>query len=110
MPEETRWNAPGRRMCLWLNCPPVSDASELLIHAKERGLLFAPGRYFYVQAPLPNTLRLGFANLNEKELTRAPQRLPICTRGNANATRGSARRTQPRGVGVSGEPNRCVPN
>jgi len=50
--------------------PPGFDASELLIHAKERGLLFAPGRYFYVQSPLPNTLRLGFANLNEKELTR----------------------------------------
>ncbi len=70
MPEETRWTRPEGGMCLWLELPPGFDASELLIHAKERGLLFAPGRYFYVQSPLPNTLRLGFANLNEKELTR----------------------------------------
>jgi DNA-binding transcriptional MocR family regulator len=70
MPEETRWERPDGGMCLWLELPPGFDASELLIHAKERGLLFAPGRYFYVQAPLPNTLRLGYANLDEKELAR----------------------------------------
>jgi len=38
--------------------------------ARERGVLFAPGRYFYVQSPMPNTLRLGFANLNEKQIAR----------------------------------------
>src|SRR6266566_1283977 len=70
MPEDTRWTRPEGGMCLWLELPPGFDASELLIHAKERGLLFAPGRYFYVQSHLPNTLRLGFANLNEKELVR----------------------------------------
>ena len=57
-------------MCLWLELPPGFDASELLIHAKERGVLFAPGRYFYAQAPRPNTLRLGFACLNEKQIAR----------------------------------------
>jgi 2-aminoadipate transaminase len=57
-------------MCLWVELPPGFDASELLIHAKERGLLFAPGRYFYVQSPLPNTLRLAYAGLNEKEISR----------------------------------------
>ena len=70
MPEETRWTRPEGGMCLWLELPPGFDASELLIHVKERGVLFAPGRYFYVQNPLPNTLRLGFANLNEKQIAR----------------------------------------
>jgi 2-aminoadipate transaminase len=70
MPEGTRWTKPEGGMCLWLELPPGFDASELMIHAKERGVLFAPGRYFYVQAPLPNTLRLGFASLNEKQIAR----------------------------------------
>ena len=70
MPEDTRWTRPEGGMCLWLELPPGFDANELLIHAKERGLLFAPGRYFYVQAPLPNTLRLSFANLDEKQIAR----------------------------------------
>src|ERR1700687_4496737 len=70
MPEGTRWTRPEGGMCLWLELPLGFDASELLIHVKERGVLFAPGRYFYVQGPLPNTLRLGFAGLDEKQIAR----------------------------------------
>ena len=70
MPEGTRWTRPEGGMCLWLELPAGFDASELLIHVKERGVLFAPGRYFYVQGPLPNTLRLGFAGLDEKQIGR----------------------------------------
>jgi 2-aminoadipate transaminase len=70
MPEGTRWTRPEGGMCLWLELPPGFDASELLIHSKERGVLFAPGRYFYAQNPLPNTLRLGFAALDEKQIAR----------------------------------------
>jgi 2-aminoadipate transaminase len=70
MPEGTRWTKPEGGMCLWLELPAGFDASELLIHAKERGVLFAPGRYFYVQSPLPNTLRLSFASMSEKEISR----------------------------------------
>ena len=66
MPEGTRWTRPEGGMCLWLELPLGFDASELLIHAKERGVLFAPGRYFYVQSPQPNTLRLSYAALDEK--------------------------------------------
>jgi 2-aminoadipate transaminase len=70
MPEGTRWMRPEGGMCLWLELPPGFDASELLIHVKERGVLFAPGRYFYVQSPLPNTLRLAFSSLDEKQVAR----------------------------------------
>jgi len=71
MPEGTRWTRPEGGMCMWLELPPGFDASELLIHVKERGVLFAPGRYFYVQNPQPNTLRLAFSSLEEKEIARA---------------------------------------
>jgi len=70
MPEGVRWNRPEGGMCFWLELPPGFDASELMMHARERGVLFAPGRYFYVQSPMPNTLRLGFASLNEKQIAR----------------------------------------
>jgi 2-aminoadipate transaminase len=70
MPEGVRWERPEGGMCFWLELPAGFDASELMIHARERGVLFAPGRYFYVQSPLPNTLRLGFASLNEKQIAR----------------------------------------
>jgi 2-aminoadipate transaminase len=57
-------------MCLWVELPPGFDSSELLIHIRERGVLFAPGRYFYLQNPQPNTLRLSFSNVDEKEIAR----------------------------------------
>jgi DNA-binding transcriptional MocR family regulator len=70
MPEETTWTRTEGGMCLWLSLPPGFDAAEFLIHARERGVLFVPGRYFYSQHPQPNTLRLGFASLDEKSIGR----------------------------------------
>src|SRR5260370_21129176 len=67
MPVGTRWTRPEGGMCLWLALPPGFDASELLIHGHKRRNLFAPGRYFYGQSPVPNTLRLWFASLDEKQ-------------------------------------------
>ena len=73
MPEQTTWTRTEGGMCLWLSLPPGFDAAEFLIHARERGVLFVPGRYFYSQHPQPNTLRLGFASLDEKSIARGIQ-------------------------------------
>ena len=62
-------------MSLWVSLPPGFDAGELLIHARERGILFVPGRYFYLQHPQPNTLRLGFASVDEARIARGIQTL-----------------------------------
>jgi DNA-binding transcriptional MocR family regulator len=70
MPEGTTWSRPEGGMCLWVTLPSGMDSSELLTHVRERGVLFAPGRYFYFQSPAPNTLRLGFAPLEEKQIQR----------------------------------------
>jgi 2-aminoadipate transaminase len=70
IPEGARWTRPAGGMCLWLELPLGFDSSELLIHVRERGVLFSPGRYFYVQNPRPNALRLAFTNVDEKRITR----------------------------------------
>lgn len=75
MPEGTSWTRPDGGMSLWVTLPPGFDAAELLIHLKERGVLFVPGRYFYVQNPQPNTMRLGFASLDEKKIAKGVQTL-----------------------------------
>ena len=69
MPAETRWTHPVGGMCIWLELPPGFDANELLVRARERGVVFAPGRYFYVQSPQPNTLRLAFG-VEENRIAR----------------------------------------
>jgi 2-aminoadipate transaminase len=75
MPEATTWTRPSGGMSVWVTLPPGFDAAELLIHLRERGVLFVPGRYFYAQHPQPNTLRLGFASLDEKRIARGVQTL-----------------------------------
>jgi len=70
MPAGTNWTSPEGGMCLWVALPAGFDSSELLIHAREHGVLFAPGRYFYFQNPAPNTLRLGFAGLDERKIAK----------------------------------------
>jgi len=70
MPDGTTWTRPEGGMCLWVTLPPGFDASELLIHTRQQGILFAPGRYFCFQNPVPNTLRLSFAGLDERRIAR----------------------------------------
>jgi DNA-binding transcriptional MocR family regulator len=71
MPLDVNWTKPAGGMCLWIELPIGFDASELLIHVRERGVDFAPGRYFYCQNPQPNTLRLGFSAVEEPQIRRA---------------------------------------
>jgi DNA-binding transcriptional MocR family regulator len=94
MPEGVRWTSPEGGMCLWLELPPGFDASELLIHSRERGVLFAPGRYFYVQTPQPNTLRLGFAGLDEKQIARGVQLMAEMLRGEMRKRQRGVRRAE----------------
>lgn len=70
MPEEVSWVRPEGGMSVWATLPVGMDSGELLIHARERGVLFMPGRHFYTQNPALNTIRLGFAALDEKKIAR----------------------------------------
>lgn len=70
MPNSVTWTRAEGGMTLWVTLPPGCDAGELLIHAREHGIIFLPGRYFYAQHPQPNTLRLAFASVDDKRITR----------------------------------------
>jgi len=99
MPAETRWTHPNGGMCLWLELPPGFDANELLVRARERGVIFAPGRYFYVHSPQPNTLRLAFA-LEERQITRGIAMLGDILRAELGKRRRGARRFEPARVAL----------
>jgi 2-aminoadipate transaminase len=75
MPEGVTWTRPEGGLSVWVTLPPGFDAGELLIHVRERGVLYIPGRHFYFQNPQPNTLRLGFGSVDEKRITRGVETL-----------------------------------
>lgn len=92
MPSETRWTHPNGGMSIWVELPPGFDANELLVRARERGIVFAPGRYFYVQSPQPNTLRLGFSGLEERQIARGIAMLGDILRSELGKRQRGARR------------------
>jgi len=94
MPAGTKWTHPEGGTCLWVELPPGFDSNELLIHSRERGVVFSPGRYFYLQNPEPNTLRLGFAGLNEREIARGIATLADTLRGEMRKRQRGSRRAE----------------
>ena len=75
MPEEVVWTRPEGGMSVWVTLPPGFDAGDLLIHVRERGVLYIPGRTFYFQNPQPNTLRLGFPSVDEKQIAKGIEKV-----------------------------------
>ena len=57
-------------MSLWVELPAFMDASELLVKARERHVLFAPSRYFYFQNPRHNALRLCYTALPDDKIEK----------------------------------------
>jgi DNA-binding transcriptional MocR family regulator len=99
MPGETRWTHPTGGMCVWLELPPGFDANELLVRARERGVVFAPGRYFYVHSPQPNTLRLAFG-LEERQIARGISVLGDILRTELSKRQRGLRRIEPARVAL----------
>jgi 2-aminoadipate transaminase len=94
MPPGTKWTRPEGGMCVWVELPPGFDANELLIHTSERGVVFAPGRYFYFQNPQPNTLRLGYTGVDEREIARGIAILSDVLRNEMRKRQRGARRAE----------------
>jgi 2-aminoadipate transaminase len=101
MPEGVRWTRPEGGMSLWVSLPAGFDSAELLGEARERGVLYAPGRYFYLSAPEPNTLRLGFAALEERKIARGIARLAELVRARERWQRRRQRPESPAGLRVA---------
>jgi 2-aminoadipate transaminase len=99
MPAETRWTHPNGGMCVWLELPPGFDANELLVRARERGVVFAPGRYFYVHSPQPNTLRLAFG-VEERQIAKGIAVLGDILRSELSKRQRGARRLEPARVAL----------
>ena len=57
-------------MAVWVELPEGLDASELLVKAHDRGVVFAPARYFYFQHPRHNAFRLCFTSVTDEQIEK----------------------------------------
>jgi 2-aminoadipate transaminase len=61
---------PEGGMSVWVTLPEGMNSLDLLAKARERGVIFAPSRYFYFQDAEDCALRLCFASLTTGEISR----------------------------------------
>ena len=61
---------PEGGMSVWVELPAGLDAAELLVKAQDRGVIFAPSRYFYFQQPQHNAFRLCFTAVPDDQIER----------------------------------------
>ena len=57
-------------MSVWVELPAHLDTSEILVKARERGVIFAPSKYFYFQNPKHNALRLCFTGPTDAQIEK----------------------------------------
>ncbi len=69
-PSEVSCVYPEGGMSAWVELPPSLDAADLLVKAQDRGVIFAPSRYFYFQQPQHNAFRMCFTALPDDQLER----------------------------------------
>lgn len=69
------WRRPDGGLHLWLTLPQGLDGEALLRAAWLNGLMFQPGAPFYAADPKRNTIRITFANTDERRMKLGVQRL-----------------------------------
>lgn len=67
-PDEARFARPSGGLFVWVTLPPGSDGADLLVAARERGVLFSPGELFHGDGSGRESLRLTYSG-------ESPQRI-----------------------------------
>lgn len=75
MPASVTWTRPGGGLFLWATLPAGIDTDALLPTAVDAGVAYVPGAPFFVEAALPNTMRLTFVGAAEAVIPEGAQRL-----------------------------------
>lgn len=68
-PEGVTRTRPQGGLFLWLRLPEDLDASDLLVDARQRGVLFSRGELFHVDGGGRDTLRLTYAAASPEQIT-----------------------------------------
>ncbi len=76
MPPGVTWTRPEGGMFLWLTLPEGIDAERLLVQAvSEARVAFVPGRAFFPDGSVGNTLRLSYSLASPRQIETGISRL-----------------------------------
>jgi 2-aminoadipate transaminase len=69
-PDEVRFTNPEGGMFIWLTLPSPMSSYVLLDHVAKEKLAFVPGKVFYLDDAVNNTLRINYSNSNFDEIEK----------------------------------------
>jgi 2-aminoadipate transaminase len=69
-PDEVRFTNPEGGMFIWVTLPSSISSYILLDHAAKEKLAFVPGKVFYLDDTINNTLRINYSNSNFDEIEK----------------------------------------
>lgn len=93
MKNELLFGVPAGGMFLWCRFREPIDTAELLVHARERGVIFVPGSVFYPGGGDSATMRLSFATSSPTELREGARRLRLALHSYRQAQAEKSRRS-----------------
>ncbi len=100
-PPAASWTRPDGGYALWVTLPPTIDVDDLLTAARDEGVLFTPGHYFFNSEQGGNCLRLSIARTDSAEIDRGISVLGRLVKRRLRAgpgAEGRARRTAARSL------------
>jgi 2-aminoadipate transaminase len=72
-PPEVSWTQPEGGYALWVSLPPAVHVQDLLAEAREEGVVFTPGNYFFDGEQRENGLRLSIARTDPGTIERGTE-------------------------------------
>ncbi len=72
-PPEATWTRPEGGYALWVTLPPSLPILDLLAEARDEGVVFTPGYYFFDGAERQNGLRLSIARTDPSAIERGTE-------------------------------------
>jgi 2-aminoadipate transaminase len=70
LPEDVQFTKPCGGMFIWLTLPEGFDSEELVKVCINRGVVFVPGKSFYVNGDGKRNIRMNFSNSTPEEIER----------------------------------------
>lgn len=87
MPAGSSWTRPDGGLFLWARMPEGVDTEELLELASRSKVAFVPGRPFWVNKDVRNTMRLNFSNASDDMIVEGIKRLGTAVRAYLDGAR-----------------------
>jgi DNA-binding transcriptional MocR family regulator len=87
LPGTFEWAMPRGGFFLWARLTPPADSNALLTHAQARGVIYVPGRAFFIDGTGAEFMRLSFSSPPPERIEEGVRRLALAVQDAVTSSR-----------------------